>query len=182
MTPEEYAKKKKSEYWKRFKEERVKNGLCRGCGKEDAFTMNGRSYCADCAEKNQIRHRTERLSQEARENDAKKMREHRKRLEEEGRCIRCGRKHNEEYKTCKYCRAKKRNYNRKKNQEKSATKGVTLCWQCNKEEMFPGYKLCAKCYDMKMKALEIANRVNREIGYYNSRTGRKNKVDKQGNV
>lgn len=167
---------------KDFYHMRKNAGVCVKCGEEDAYTMIGHSYCAKCVERINNWFREYRKNPLERERRAKRRREQRERMKEEGRCIRCGRKHTGEYKTCQYCLAKKRNYNRKKNQEKSATKGVTLCWQCNKEKMLPGYRLCAKCYDMKMKALEIANRVNREIGYYNSRTGRKNKVDKHDDV
>lgn len=162
---------------------RKKAGVCVKCGIEDAYTMNGHSYCAKCIERINnwfIEYRKNPLERERR---TKRRREQRKQFEKEGRCIRCGRKNNGGYKKCPSCLAKNREYNRKKNQEKAATKGVTLCWQCNKEKMLPGYKLCAKCYDMKMKALEIANKVNKEIGYYNSWTGRKNIrkniVDKQ---
>lgn len=158
---------------------RKKAHVCVKCGKEDAYTMNGRANCAECADKIRNWFREYRKDQSERERRVTYRREQRKRMEEEGKCIRCGKKNTGTYKTCPRCLAKKRNYNRKKNQEKAATKGVTLCWQCNKEKMLPGYKLCSKCYDMKMKALEVANRVNREIGYYKPWKGRRDKTDKE---
>lgn len=154
--------------------------VCVKCGKEDAYTMNGRSNCAECAEKIRDWFREYRKDPSEKERRKNRKIEHRLKMVEEGKCIRCGKKNTGPYKTCPHCLAKKRNYNRNKNHEKSATKGVTLCWQCNKEKMLPGYKLCAKCYDMKMKALEKANKVNAEIGYYKFWEGRKNKVDNQG--
>lgn len=39
--------------FKRAKRASLKRlGLCMWCGKEDAYTMSGRSMCADCCAKN----------------------------------------------------------------------------------------------------------------------------------
>ena len=40
---------------KEFRDLRKKAGVCRDCGKEDAYTMAGRTYCAECAEKDRLR-------------------------------------------------------------------------------------------------------------------------------
>ena len=41
---------------------RKKNNECVSCGKEDAFTMNGRALCADCAAKMAEREKAQRAA------------------------------------------------------------------------------------------------------------------------
>lgn len=48
MTLQEYRKKQK------------KHHICRDCGNQDAFTLSGHTYCADCAEKQAAAKREQR--------------------------------------------------------------------------------------------------------------------------
>lgn len=45
--------------------------LCRDCGKQDAYTMNGRSRCADCVERDTERRREKRGYRPAWEREGK---------------------------------------------------------------------------------------------------------------
>lgn len=47
-------------YNKELREWRIAHHLCRECGKRDAFTMNGRTRCADCVERDTARRREKR--------------------------------------------------------------------------------------------------------------------------
>ena len=52
---------------KEFRDLRKKAGVCRDCGKEDAYTMAGRTYCAECAEKDRLRKEEARKCPEKRQ-------------------------------------------------------------------------------------------------------------------
>ena len=78
MTESEYRAKLKAHH------------ICRECKKTDAYTLAGRTYCADCAKKMANRKREKRT--ESREEYNAKRAEYRKKLIEEKRCSRCGKK------------------------------------------------------------------------------------------
>lgn len=136
---------------------------CRECRGIDAYTMNGRTHCAECAEKIAERAR------KAREKDPKKYAEMQKGIRdkrrEEGKCTRCGRElpYQYSFKTCPLCRIYGRN--RLRNIRADTDKNVRgyngICYQCNKEPAIEGKKLCRSCYSMKMHYLEKAMEVNR---------------------
>lgn len=141
---------------------RKKAGVCPRCGREDAFTMTGRSFCADCAEKA----RANKAAQYAVEE--KKIRMYaqhcngQKKRRDMGLCPTCGRPATPGYSTCEYCRAKHRNYMR--NYRNSFTRGqYGICWQCNKREALPGKRVCQSCYDMKIRCQRQAIAVVAEM-------------------
>ena len=74
MTESEYRAKLKAHH------------ICRDCKQTDAYTLAGRTYCADCAQKMANRKREKR--DESREEYNAKMAEYRKKLIEENRCSR----------------------------------------------------------------------------------------------
>ena len=143
---------------KEFYHLRKKVGICPRCGREDAFTMAGRSLCAECAAKA----RKNKADQYAVEE--KKIRmyaqhcEGQKKRRDIGICPTCGRPATPGYSTCEYCRAKHRNYMR--NYRNSFTRGqYGICWQCNKEKALPGKRVCQSCYDKKLTSLSKARGV-----------------------
>ncbi len=98
MTEKEYRHKLKQAH------------LCRDCKKQDAYTLGGRTYCFDCAEKQRL------YKAEMRKDPVKRVRmleQHRAmqmRYEQAHRCKLCGKSLPKDYKfkTCGLCRTRQR--------------------------------------------------------------------------
>ena len=75
-----------NEYRQKLKE----NHICRDCKKTDAFTLSGRTYCADCAEKIRLAKAKARQDPEKREIMLQQTRDCAKRHEENHECKTCG--------------------------------------------------------------------------------------------
>ena len=73
MTESEYREKLKAHH------------ICRDCKQTDAYTLAGRTYCAECAEK--MANRKKEKRQESREEYNAQMAEYWKKLIEEKRCL-----------------------------------------------------------------------------------------------
>lgn len=135
-----------------------RNHMCVRCHKQDAFTLGGRSMCADCAAKQRergakfyARHKSEVCNKRKRkyaENKANKV------------CPRCGKRiiDNGKKVICYSCRVK----DAIRKQNKNLSEGVNyprgdngLCWQCNKEKAIEGKKLCVKCFKVALRNLSI---------------------------
>ena len=112
---DEDCKMTESEYRAKW----TKNHICRDCKQTDAYTLAGRTYCADCAEK--MANRKKEKRSESREEYNAKMAEYRKKLIEEKRCSRCGKKLSDGWKRklCIECLT----YSRRKAQERRREKG-----------------------------------------------------------
>lgn len=129
--------------------------LCRDCKQQDAYTLGGRTYCADCAEKYAARKREFRIANKARVRESW-QRSKAKRIER-GVCIYCGRhKPKPGNLVCNICNSKAQ----AKQREKRIAEGMNwprgangYCWQCNKRKAVDGKRLCQECIDMKMKYL-----------------------------
>lgn len=129
--------------------------ICRDCGKQDAYTLGGRTYCADCAEKLAAKKREFRSANKARVHE-QWQRSKAKRIER-GVCIYCARhKPKPGNKVCDICNYKQQ----AKRREKQIAEGMNwprgangYCWQCNKRKAVGGKHLCQECIDMKMKYL-----------------------------
>ena len=127
MTESEYRAKLKA------------NHICRDCKQTDAYTLAGRTYCADCAEKMANRQREKRS--EHREEYRAKSAEYRKKLIEEKRCSRCGKKVSDggERKRCIECltylrrkaeeRRREKGQNGRKKRDQNPEKNTTQKWQ-----------------------------------------------------
>ncbi len=130
------------------------NKLCIVCGEMDAFTMVGRSLCADCADSANERikkayaagYRTKRLAQ---------AKEHREKRRVSGLCTRCGgKRQNEKYKLCEECRREARRYYQKHKVENGHyTRELGICYLCNREPELPGYRTCAACHQKMVKVI-----------------------------
>ena len=144
-----------------FRAIRKKAGVCRDCGKEDAYTMGGRTLCADCAEK------SAKAKREARKDPEKRLRQyesHRKMTEQrkrDGRCPLCGRPVTGEHIHCNVCNAKNRNYLRQRRHERGQmswgdrTNG-SRCFLCG-EPCVEGKKLCEKHMIQRIENLRKSN-------------------------
>lgn len=150
-----------AEYRKRLKAAH----LCRECKKVDAYTLGGRTVCAECAARNAARQR-ERRQDEADHVNAL-QRESRaalkQRRREAGLCTQCGRAKTGPGDTCGICKARRSRQQR----EYRIANGVNwprggngFCWLCNKRSVIPGKRLCQVCYDERMRYLtpEVAER------------------------
>lgn len=134
--------------------------ICRRCKGQDAYTLAGRAYCAECAALKSQRAREYR----AKDKNVQRVRSKIAREEyiEQGRCSRCGGENNTGGRTCTRCRVhfKLMRIEKRKSNYPRGSNGI--CWQCNKEPVIVGKKLCQRCYEVKMKCLEKANQVKPE--------------------
>lgn len=135
-----------------------KNGICRECKKQDAYTIGGRTLCYECSEKQRLYKQEKRKLPEYRERMLYSSRKRRARLIDEHKCPQCGNSlaNNYKYKWCTKCLAKAR-VSRKSARERktggeSSLRGQNgICWQCNKLPVIFGKKLCNECYKQKVK-------------------------------
>lgn len=137
--------------------------ICRGCRKQDAYTLGGRTYCHECAEKMAEKKREERRRDGGVKNRA--IRDSwRENSEKNGLCIYCGkRKAMNGKKTCKLCSVKMT----EKHRERNIANGMNwprgengYCWQCNKRMAIEGKRLCRECYEVKLKSIVVAREVS----------------------
>lgn len=133
--------------------------LCRDCKKQDAYTLAGRTYCYDCAEKQRIAKANARKDPVKRERMLEQHRQMQERYEQQHRCKLCGKplEKNYTYKTCKMCRFKMAKAIKKSRYKIHGIPNLRgengICWQCNKQPCIEGKKLCQSCYDMKLKII-----------------------------
>lgn len=134
---------------------------CVKCGKQDAFTLIGKTTCAECNEtqrKCDAKRNAER-SEEYKEAKRQKRQE----AKANGICTTClKRTAMKGYAKCEKCRAAYIRYNKKRslNSNKlSASEAYYcgLCMQCRKKPHMEGRKQCPECYE---KARQNALRVN----------------------
>lgn len=149
----------------RWKKERQ---LCVRCGKQDAYTLVGRSYCYECCEYD----RECRRSDTVLKNNKTKQREKYRKNVESGICPTCGKRRAEYgYINCPVCRAKKARrqleYNHKNGVlPRCLLDGTDRCARCGKEEVVMGYKLCGRCLENSRKAIKKALDTPREQNYF----------------
>lgn len=122
--------------------------LCRECKKQDAYTLNGRTYCFECAEKMRTKKAEARSNPEKREKMLEQKRAQLQRYREQHKCTRCGRKVTAGI-MCGICRAIARREVKKSRNAPARVYGV-ICWQCNKKPVWYGLKLCEDCYKAKI--------------------------------
>lgn len=140
-----------SEWRKRLKAAHI----CRDCGKQDAYTLGGRTYCVECAEKGAAKKRAWREAN--RELDGIRQKVWRGRMAESGLCVYCGKRKPEAgRRVCKLCISKRT----EKRREKQIAEGMNwprgengYCWLCNKRKAVQGKRLCQPCIDNRMKNL-----------------------------
>lgn len=92
---------------------------CVDCTKQDAYTLSGRTHCAECAERRSAYKKAYREDPEKRERISKQVKQGMKRMHDkriaEHRCTCCGRNlaFDDTHRACDMCRAKDRNWKRK---------------------------------------------------------------------
>ena len=140
-----------AEWRKRLKEAH----LCRDCKKQDAYTLGGRTYCAECAEKLAAKKREYREGHKAQAKE-QQQKSKAKRIER-GVCIYCGRhKPKPGNLVCDICNSR----THAKRRERRIADGMNwprgangYCWQCNKAKAVEGKRLCPECLAMKRRYL-----------------------------
>lgn len=135
------------EYKHRLYWARKNSGLCVQCGKEDAYTMNGRARCAECSRKKTERAKKKYLENpEFKEEKLNYGREHRRKNKAAGLCISCGRPAEQGHVYCGRCLVRQRIYYHE-NYVFSAPPPDSVCRHCRKAPVVEGYKLCVDCLD-----------------------------------
>ena len=134
--------------WRRLK---VQHHLCLDCGKQDAFTLGGHTYCFECNDKRNAKARERRAA------DNEAIREYDRalhaRCKAEGRCTRCCKPlgfMDIGHSICFRCRAQQRN---RYHSRKVLRRVGNICYQCCQAEPIPGKKLCAECYGKNLEKL-----------------------------
>jgi len=157
--------KNQEEYWFWKKRKR-----CVLCHQKDAFTMNGRTYCAECTDRLAKYRRKAYEKGGAAINAARK--EERARRRENGLCSGCGKplETGSQYTLCGKCRAycrQLKNKQRERQGEKQTLRRVDradlgLCYGCGapvkegvKTDGTP-YRLCDRCYQNAVKGFALA--------------------------
>lgn len=156
-----------NEYRRRVYASRKKNHMCVNCGKEDAFTMAGRSMCSSCEERKNTQHKN-RIDKEAAARRGRELREARR---ESGLCTKCGTPlpgENYKYVRCEKCRAWKRRENRKRrasagNVGRFMRHEFGLCYICGEptvdivKQNGEQARVCGTCYERLGNNLTLAN-------------------------
>lgn len=126
------------------------NSRCKRCGKQDAYTLTGRSYCFECEEKNKLWR-----SQNYKKYGNKSMKGRYEKLKSKGLCVDCGKRSAEPNRTrCKRCLVKN-NSSAKKTQGKQPRLDEN-CWLCNQRPPIENTKLCAVCLPKARERIKIA--------------------------
>lgn len=127
-----------------------KNHLCHDCKQQDAYTLAGRTYCYDCAEKQRLAKQKARQDPAKRERMLAQKREQVARYRAENKCVVCGKRLHRGERVCGICAELQRRAVRKSRNSAPRLPGVR-CWQCNKAPCMEGKKLCAECYEKKVE-------------------------------
>lgn len=139
---------------------------CVRCRTQDAYTLSGRAFCAECAEKRSVR---QRLKYREDSGASEKQRQRKIRIEREqnGMCTRCGKRPSiSGRKMCAKCTA----YSRRHDEERRVRDGAPSlqqrlerpadgkCWCCGKptkpglNQNFMPYRVCERCYQNAAEA------------------------------
>ncbi len=139
--------------------------LCVKCKKQDAYTLNGRAYCAECIKKKNAQERERYAHNKTKEHE--KSRKVKERLKSERKCVNCHKPLQiwESHVQCSKCLAKRRRESserRIKNRifPKQILRENGICNLCCKNPVVDGKKVCAECLEILVKNLKNANRDN----------------------
>ena len=137
------------EYQREYRKWLKEHHFCRDCQKQDAYTLAGRTYFFDCAEKGRIKKENARKDPIKKEKMLKQKRDQITRYINENRCVRCGMQLNNGKRMCSVCYELQRRASRKRKGNTPRMRGI-ICWQCNKQPCMEGYGLCKDCYEKKI--------------------------------
>lgn len=164
-TPEE-KKRAQAEQKKRNAAYYISRQRCVLCHTQDAFTLNGRHYCAECTEKMYARCRKNRERPEVMQAVRDSQRRHNAERRAAGLCVACGRKTQDGKSYCARCAARKNAQTQKRRIESGVNypRGDNgFCWKCNKVPAAEGMRLCADCAAKASDVLEQYARPARQM-------------------
>lgn len=139
--------------------------ICRECKKQDAYTLAGRTRCSECAEKLRAAKANARADPEKREKMLLQKREQLARYRNQNKCLNCGKQLHNGERLCGICRERQRRASQKSRELHGVVPRLPgiICWQCNKQPLMDGKRLCPSCYEKKVKtARENAKKVELE--------------------
>lgn len=133
---------------------------CTECGKQDAYTLNGRARCYECNEKHN-KSNAENMTEERKSH----IKQYREQKRADGFCIRCGKRKATSNKVhCSVCLAQNRircEKQREADIPRSERHGYDLCYRCGNpldgQLKTDGEKsrLCSECYSKAPKPPKI---------------------------
>ena len=133
--------------------------ICRNCKQTDAYTLAGRTYCAECAEKDAEKKRKLRENEEYRQKAIQTTKEWRIRNTAENRCARCGKSLPTGWKNKCCCECL--TYSRKKAKERRQKAGSLtwdmrrcdgICFICGEPTIWTR-KMCEECYQKRIDGM-----------------------------
>lgn len=128
---------------------------CVLCGGQDAYTLNDRSLCAECAEKRRT------LAENYRKERPEQIRAYRAEYEKTrraaGLCHACGKPTENGRSCCPRCQSRENRRRREKMREDgllNLPRGENgFCWTCNKRPALREKRLCGECMERQMGIL-----------------------------
>lgn len=158
-------------------------GRCTECRGQDAYTLNGRSRCAECNARHNERQKQERerRTPEQCERERQRKKDWRRKRLNAGLCVRCGRKVDRKGSLCTRCLVRINGYAREHYREhhigpRRGDEGV--CFVCLKPEVVPGLKVCTACHEQ----LRVAAEKGRQNQNQNHPWRALNRVDVYGHL
>lgn len=144
---------KNNENRRRNREYRARIGFCTVCGQNKAEPH--RKMCYECLGKEQDRYQATGKTQQAKENDRLRKQESSKKRLLESMCPRCGKHKSVNGGLCGRCRAYGKRYrdNNRQDIARSERPDYGICYICGKKEVLDGKKVCADCYETRLKTL-----------------------------
>lgn len=151
---------------------------CTRCKKQDAYTLNGKTYCYECTEKRKEEYQLKK------QKHAEWWKNYTSNLIDKGLCPRCRKPTDRQGKICTECLAKRRVQTKAKDIERRRKKQIEnninfprgengFCYLCNKRPAMDGRRLCSECYD---KLCANAAKGREHIDYQNHFWREDNKV------
>lgn len=160
--------------------------LCIQCKAQDAYTLAGRARCYECTEKNNINARNSRKNKNKSETDNYRN-DLRQRYRDEHKCIFCGKKllTADKHTTCYRCRRKANNRKRISREingtiSRDILRDNGICWNCCKNPVLEGKKVCEKCYEKNLATLNSIKRHNDLHIWRSQETARRAEVKANG--
>ena len=162
------AREKNREYMRLHRETRKKFHLCVNCKTQDAYTLAGHQYCADCNERNREYNRISYERHAAEHNE--KSRERRDERRKKHLCTSCGKKlpKGDTHVLCARCRAVGREKKARAQiwdgrMDRETMRAAGLCVRCGAprkqgETAWSGREilLCERCYAQSCESLQKA--------------------------
>lgn len=150
----EEERKRINEANDKYKKKCIAQNRCKRCGKQDAYTLTGKTHCYECTQKISEYHK--KYENENKEKIAERKKKRHQELIDKGICTQCRKRPAREGKTqCEICALKKKARDYKKTHSK--WRDPDLCSRCHKNEKFKEFELCETCYNNALKGIKNAH-------------------------